>query len=64
MYKTITGIIAERISTHLEEQSLIPAEQKGCHSGNKGCKDQLMISKAINISGLQEKKQELNYSLH
>jgi len=25
MYKTLTGIIAKRISTHLEEQSLLPA---------------------------------------
>ena len=40
-------IIAKRIFTHLEEQSLLPAEQKGCHPGSKGCKDQLMISKAI-----------------
>jgi len=47
MYKTLTGIIAKRISTHLEEQRLLPTEQKGCHSGSKGCKDQLMISKAI-----------------
>jgi len=47
MYKTLTGIIAKRISTHLEEQSLLPAEQKGFHPGSKGCKDQLMISKAI-----------------
>jgi len=31
----------------LEEQSLLPAEQKGCHPGSKGCNDQLMISKAI-----------------
>jgi len=45
MYKTLTGIIAKRISTHLEEQSLLSAEQKGCHPGSKGCKDQLMISK-------------------
>jgi hypothetical protein len=36
MYKTLTGIIAKRISsTHLEEQSLLPAEQKGCHTGSK-----------------------------
>ena len=47
MYKTLTGIIAKRISTHLKEQSLLPTEQKGCHPGSKGCKDQLMISKAI-----------------
>jgi len=43
MYKTLTGIIAKRISTHLEEQSLLPPEQKGCHPGSKGCKDQLMV---------------------
>jgi len=28
MYKTITGIISKRISIHLEEQSLLPAEHK------------------------------------
>jgi hypothetical protein len=47
MYKTLTGIIANRISKHLEEQRLLPAEQKGCHPGSKGCKDQLMISTSI-----------------
>jgi len=47
MYKTLTGKIAKRISTHLGEQSLLPAEQKECHPGSKGCKDQLMISKTI-----------------
>jgi len=47
MYKTLTGIIAKRISTHLEEQSLLPTVQKGCHPRSKGCKDQLMISKAM-----------------
>ena len=31
----------------MEQQRLQPAEQKGCHPGSKGCKDQLMISKAI-----------------
>jgi hypothetical protein len=47
MYEMLTGIIARRISVHLEEHNLLPAEQKGCHSGSKGCKDQLLISKAI-----------------
>jgi len=28
MYKTLTGIIAERISKHLKEQSLLQAEKK------------------------------------
>jgi hypothetical protein len=47
MYKTLTGITATRISTHLEEQSLLPAQQKRCHPGSEGCKDLLMIPKAI-----------------
>jgi len=47
MKKTLTGIIVIRIYTRLEEQGLLPAEQKGCHPGSKGCNDQLMISKAI-----------------
>jgi len=47
MCKTPTEIIAKRISTNFEEQSLLPAEQEGCHPGCKCCKDQLIISKAI-----------------
>jgi hypothetical protein len=46
-YRTLTGTIARRLSTHLEEQDILPVEQKGCHPGSKGCKDQLQISKAI-----------------
>ena len=45
VYETLAGIVARRIS-HMEEQNLLPTEQKGCFLGSKGCKDQL-ISKAI-----------------
>jgi hypothetical protein len=41
----LTRIIARRIPSHLEEHSLLPTEQKGYHTGSKGCKDQLLISK-------------------
>jgi hypothetical protein len=47
MYNTLTGLIAKRITTHLEEQRLQQKKQKGCNPESKGCKDQLMISKAI-----------------
>jgi hypothetical protein len=41
-------------------ENLIPKEQKGYHSGTKGCKDQLLISKAI----LQEcKRRKKNVSM-
>jgi hypothetical protein len=46
MYITLNKIIA-RISIHLEEQNLYPAEQKGCHPGTRGYKDQIMLPKAI-----------------
>ena len=36
MHKTLTGIKAKKNSIHLEEQSLLLAEQKGCHPGSKG----------------------------
>jgi hypothetical protein len=41
MYKTLTGILLKRISIHLEEQGLMPVEQKECHRGSKGCNDQV-----------------------
>jgi len=64
MYKTLTGIISKRISTHVEEQSLPPEQQKGCHPGSKGCKDQLMISKAMHEDCIKrkEKKRKKNLS--
>jgi hypothetical protein len=32
---------------YMDDENLISKEQKGCYSGLKGCKDQLLISKAI-----------------
>jgi hypothetical protein len=62
MYKTLTGIIAKRISTHLEEQSLLKKKKKGCHPGSKGCKDQLMISEAI-YEDHRRRNKNFKYSL-
>jgi len=31
----------------MDNENLLPKEQKGCSSGTKGCKDQLLISKVI-----------------
>jgi len=41
----LAGITASRISSHPEEHSLLPAENEECHSGSRGCKDQLLTSK-------------------
>jgi len=32
---------------YMEDENLMPKEKKGCCRGSKGCKDQLLISKAI-----------------
>jgi len=39
---------------YMDDENLMPKEQKWCCSGSKGCKDQLLISKAI----LQECKRK------
>jgi hypothetical protein len=57
MYKMLTGIIARRISTHLQEHNLLSAEQKGCHLGSKGCKDQLLTSKTVFEDYIKRKKE-------
>ena len=32
---------------YMDDENLIPKEQKGCYRGSKGYKDQLLISKAL-----------------
>jgi hypothetical protein len=46
-YKLITSIISRRMQKYMDNENLLPKEQKGCCSGTKGCKDQLLISKVI-----------------
>ena len=47
MKKLITGIAADEIYNHLEENDLLPEEQKGCRRNSRGTKDQLLIDKAV-----------------
>jgi hypothetical protein len=49
-----------RLPSHLKEHSLIWAEEKGSHSGIKGCKDQLLIK---NMWGLYEEKKEFKHNI-
>ena len=46
-YKLLSALITERIHTFLNENDILPVEQKGCKKNCYGCKDQLMINKAI-----------------
>ena len=46
-YKLITSIVSRRMQKYIDTENLLPKEQKGCSSGTKVCKDQLLISKVI-----------------
>ena len=43
----MTGMLAEKIYSHLEREDVLPSEQKGCPNGSHGTKDQLLIDKVV-----------------
>ena len=47
MWKLLTGMIAEEMYNYLEQEKLLPDEQKGCKRGSRGTKHQLLIDKTI-----------------
>jgi hypothetical protein len=46
-YKLLTSIISRCMQKYMDDENLLPKEQKRCSSGTKGCKDQQLISKVI-----------------
>ena len=47
MWKLLTGVIAETIYQHLDDNEVLTWEQTGCTKGRRGTKDQLCIDKGI-----------------
>ncbi|XP_047475423.1 uncharacterized protein LOC125029527 [Penaeus chinensis] len=47
MWKLLTGIVADDVYDHLNENDLLPEEQKGCRRNSRGTKDQLLIDKTV-----------------
>ena len=43
--KLMTGMLAEKISSQLERENVLPSEQKGCRKWSRETKDQLLIDK-------------------
>ena len=43
----LTGMLAEKMYSHLERENVLPSEQKGCGKGSPGRKDQLLIDKTV-----------------
>ena len=46
-WKLLTGIISEDMYCFMENENLLPEEQKGCRRKSRGTKDQLLIDKTI-----------------
>ena len=57
LYKLFTGIIADRIYRHLDENNVLSEEQKGCRRKAKGCKEQAVIDQVVlgQANGLSRK---------
>ena len=47
MWKLLTGVIADQIYKHFDQEKLLPEEQKGCRKGSKGTNDLLYIDRAV-----------------
>ncbi|CAH2099489.1 unnamed protein product [Euphydryas editha] len=47
MYKLLTSVLANVLYSHCQENNIIAVEQRGCRRGARGCKDHLMVNKAI-----------------
>ena len=47
MLKLLTGVIADQIHAHLDQEKLLPEEQKGCRKGSRGNNVLLYIDRAV-----------------
>ena len=47
MWKLLTGVIEDQIYAHLDQEKLLPEEQKGCRKGSRGTNDLLCIDRAV-----------------
>ena len=43
----MAGVIADQIYAHLDQEKLLPEEQKGCRKGSRGTNDLLYIDRAV-----------------
>ena len=47
IWKLLTGVIADQLYAHLDQEKLLPEEQKGCREGYRGTNDLLYIDRAV-----------------
>ncbi|XP_045455099.1 uncharacterized protein LOC123664624 [Melitaea cinxia] len=56
MYKLLTSVLANVLYNHCHKNNIISEEQRGCRRGVRGCKDHLMVNKAILEDAHQSQK--------
>ena len=47
MWTLLTGVIADQIYRHLDQEKLLPEEQKRCRKGSRGTNDLLYIDRTV-----------------
>ena len=47
IWNLLTGVIEYKIYAHLDQEKLLPDEQKGCRKGSRGTDDLLYIDRAV-----------------
>ena len=52
----MTGVITDQIYAHLDQEKLLPEEQKRCRKGSRGTNDLLYIDRAVIKEALSRKK--------
>ena len=58
MWKLLTGVIADQIYARLDQEKLLPEEQKWCRKGSSGTNDLLYIDRAV-IKEVKSRKKNL-----
>ena len=54
--KLLTGVIADQIYAYLDQEKLLPDEQKGCRKASRGTHDLLYIDRAVIQEGKSRNK--------
>ena len=47
IWKLLTGVIPDETYAHLDQEKLLPEEQKGCRKGSRGTNNSLYIDRAV-----------------
>ena len=58
MWKLLSGVIADQIYEHVDQQKSLPEEQKGCKKRSRGTNDLLYIDRAV-IREVKSRKKNL-----